>query len=193
MSLATLAGRDESTAKHTHTPTAAPACGCQVGNFLLEEDPVFGGGWLSASGPAFADDMPLFEIVLNDTTFKVMSAAGVSIAGGDIDTVNAVAGRVDISAGDGLHAVNGTGGDLTLGAGAGHGERAGAGGRLSLEGGSSRGSRGGAVEVDGGRSDGLSGGSVALLSGASAQSSSGDIDIATAIAAAREGDGGPSV
>jgi hypothetical protein len=49
---------------------------------VVENDPVFGGGHLVASGPGShpAQD---FELVADDKTFKVESAGDVQLAAGD--------------------------------------------------------------------------------------------------------------
>ena len=81
-----------------------------VGNLVVQADAVFGGGHVTASGPAA--NGATFELVLDDDHFSVVSGGNADIAAGNSRALNARGGQVDITAGDGTNLQGGSGGKL---------------------------------------------------------------------------------
>jgi hypothetical protein len=157
-----------------------------VGNLVIEQDPVFGGGELRVSGKA--EDGKRFALNVEGDRTELLSARSVEISSADNNIVAEEGHAVTIRAGAGVNTAGGSGGDVIVQAGAGHGtERdggTGAGGAIELTGGSALGDgRGGEVSIVGGASTNSTGGHVEIMSGYSEATTSGDVIIQT-------GDGG---
>ena len=170
------------------TPCPASFVGVNrvVGNLIISQDPVFGGGELRVAGRA-SDGKPFELSVTHDGTL-IQSARRVDISSSDNNVVDAAGYAVTIGAGSGLNDTGGSGGNVVVQAGAGYGVAenggAGDGGYVDITGGTALGDgAGGQVTLTGGGSLNATGGAVEILSGASASSTSGSILV-------RTGDGG---
>ncbi|CAM9298518.1 unnamed protein product, partial [Phaeothamnion confervicola] len=91
-----------------------------VGDLVVEADPLFGGGRVTASGTT-ATGQP-FSLALNETHFEVQAGYDVALRAGASAAVNDRGGSVDIAAGNGANPMGGAGGDVRRAGGAGTGQ-----------------------------------------------------------------------
>ena len=148
-----------------------------VGNLVVQADPMFGGGELSANGPG-----DTFRFAVTKEELVARSAGNVSIEGGTSRAFNDRGGVVSIRAGDGASLHGGHGGALDLRAGDGFGQAAyggniGDGGKVSIEAGTAYEGYGGSTNVAAGASLSATGGSLIMTSGYSGRTTSGYVSV----------------
>ena len=91
-----------------------------IGNLVVEQDPIFGGGHLEVSGAANSSSNH-FRLTVNSTEATLKSANKIDMAAGDNNKINSHGGSISIAAGAGTNLNRGAGGEIMLRAGRGHG------------------------------------------------------------------------
>lgn len=84
-----------------------------IGNLVVEQDPIFGGGHLQVSGSANASSNK-FRLTINSTESTLLSANKIQLLAGDNAQTNSPGGSVSIGAGSGTNVNRGAGGSIAL-------------------------------------------------------------------------------
>ena len=79
-----------------------------VGNLVVEQDPVLGGGSFSVKGGAISSKP--FEMVIDETKLSMTSANEVVLRAGNVSSVNTAGGSISLEAGEGQSVNRGSGG-----------------------------------------------------------------------------------
>ena len=91
-----------------------------IGNLVVEQDPIFGGGHLEVSGSTNYSSNK-FRLTVNSTEATLKSANKIELTAGDNNQINTPGGSVSILAGAGTSLNRGAGGQISLQAGHAHG------------------------------------------------------------------------